>query len=256
MRKLTHLLRYIIRFGFEGLLLFLRMYVFPKEKIVVKNLHNSLDPFYLRNNYADKVTFDQNFVWNQQQWGMFSQHLANLEVKNVIDCGANIGLTTLNFYKLYPNSKIIAVEPSGENFAMLEQNTSSYKNVSLIKAGIWSKKTNLEIADDYNIGYNGLIVKETDKPTDLHAITIQSIIEDYNIEVLDILKIDIEGAEIKVFETEEYKKWLPNVKVILIELHDFMIRGSSANFLKAIAQYDFDIHISGESLFCVNRRYI
>jgi FkbM family methyltransferase len=47
-----------------------------------------------------------------------------------LDCGANIGLATLFFKRLYPESEIHAFEPDPETFKMLrrnvEQNSLSY----------------------------------------------------------------------------------------------------------------------------------
>jgi hypothetical protein len=67
-----------------------------------------------------------------------------------------------------------------------------------------------------------------------------------------ILKIDIEGHEDQLFHSKT--DWLRLFKVVVIELHDWMLPGTanSRNFLKQITKYDFDMVFVGENVFCVN----
>jgi hypothetical protein len=55
-----------------------------------------------------------------------------------------------------------------------------------------------------------------------------------------ILKIDIEGGEDALFNGNTI--WLDKFPLVIIELHDWMLpfSGSSRNFIKSVAQYDFD----------------
>ena len=68
-----------------------------------------------------------------------------------------------------------------------------------------------------------------------------------------ILKIDIEGYEDNLFE-KNYD-WLNNFKIIIIEIHDWMIpnKAISSNFFNAVSQLDKkrDIIISGENIILV-----
>ena len=53
---------------------------------------------------------------------------------------------------------------------------------------------------------------------DIDAITINDIISTYDLTRIDILKLDIEGAEIELFESNT--DWLEKVNCMVIELHD------------------------------------
>jgi FkbM family methyltransferase len=170
----------------------------------------------------------------------------------VIDCGANIGLTTVLFKNMFPDAKVIAVEPDRENFLMLQKNTSGYGDVFPLNAGIWSRKTNLEVIDKYGAGSNGLVVQETDALGGLPALTIQDIMNDFSLTQIDLLKVDIEGAESELFK-QDASGWLCKTRILLVELHDYKISGSSSNFIKALSQHSFDIYVTGEVLFCLNR---
>jgi hypothetical protein len=72
--------------------------------------------------------------------------------------------------------------------------------------------------------------------------------EQYRLPQIDILKIDIKGAETAVFEAPGCHAWLPRVRVLLIELHDHLYPGSEQTFLEAINQYECTARISGENI--------
>jgi hypothetical protein len=68
-------------------------------------------------------------------------------------------------------------------------------------------------------------------------------------EKIDILKIDIEGSEKELFESD-YETWLPKVTTLIIELHDRMREGSSLSFFRALTKYNFRLAVKGENLIC------
>jgi Methyltransferase FkbM domain len=70
----------------------------------------------------------------------------------------------------------------------------------------------------------------------------------YNVPQVDILKLDIEGAEREVF-AHNAEQWLDKVRVIGIELHDRWVPGCSRAFYQAVCGYDFNHTIIGESVF-------
>lgn len=169
----------------------------------------------------------------------------------IIDCGANAGYASIWFANVYPGAKIVAVEPEKSNFEIMDYNIRSYPQIESIQSGIWYKNTNLEIRD-VGRGKWGMMVAELDEPTasSFKAVTIQSILEHSGFDEIDILKIDIEGAEKEVFEAG-YESWLGKVKVLIVELHDRMKKGCSKSFFKAISQYDFAFSMQGENLIFI-----
>jgi len=71
----------------------------------------------------------------------------------------------------------------------------------------------------------------------------------FNVDHIDILKIDIESSEKELFE-ENFEKWLPKVKVVIIELHDRMKEGCTRSFFKAMVNYKFTMTHKGENIVC------
>ena len=209
-------------------------------------------PIFIRRKSSDLLTFHQILT--------FKEYDVNLgfKPKIIIDAGANIGLATVYFTNKYPDAKIIAIEPESSNFEMLKKNSENYKNILLQKRAL-SNESNLVLnVIDKGFGNWGFITEIDNNASSqnivdaIKTITIDEIIKENNLEFIDLLKIDIEGGEKELFESN-YENWLPKIKCIVIELHDGIKMGSSQSFFKAISKYNFSYHNKGENLVFMNR---
>lgn len=162
-------------------------------------------------------------------------YLIPFEVKTVLDCGANIGLTTLLFRKRFPSARIISVEPENSNFISLQKNTKEDPNIFCVKAGIWRHDGHIQSLHE---GTNVFRVVDADGESSLKAISIPSIMKKYKLSEIDLLKMDVEGAEKEIF-TQDVEPWLPKVKVLLIEFHDAIKPGCSQAVFSKLAQFNF-----------------
>jgi len=145
----------------------------------------------------------------------------NEEPRFIIDGGANIGLASVLLANTYPKAKILAVEPHSDNGLMLRLNCRGYDNVELIPTAIWSSNTFLEIANPDSEIHGGFQVRETGSaqtPGSFQAVTITSLLERGGAVDIDLLKLDIEGAEAEIF-SRGYQHWIGRVKTMVIELH-------------------------------------
>ncbi|OSZ82625.1 hypothetical protein CAP35_04990 [Chitinophagaceae bacterium IBVUCB1] len=230
------------KFGYGGLILWSKKHAKKKQTISVK-LKDFAYPIYLRTASSDYETFLQVFDQNEYKFPYPEA------AKVIIDCGANIGFASLYLARLFPDALIIAVEPEPSNFELLKKNTALYPNITCINSGIWTKKTMLEIVDT-GIGEWGFMVKECaeDTPGAVPAVGINDIMQDYKLQTIDILKIDIEGSEKEVFSENE-QLWLPKVKMLVTELHDRMKKGTANAFFNAINKYEYRMEMNGENIF-------
>lgn len=76
----------------------------------------------------------------------------------------------------------------------------------------------------------------------VETCTIPDILRDLDVEMVDILKIDIEGGEKDLFS--QHTQWLSSIRHIFIEVH----RGCWKTVTAALAPYEFDCKISREYL--------
>jgi len=230
--------------GIKGLLFALKR-ALSKKKLIKYKSKCIPHPLYLRNRTSDVAVFHQ----------IFYDEDYNIEYgippKIIVDCGANIGLSAIFFSLKFPNAKIFAIEPDKENYNLMLKNIENYPNIIPINKGIWNKNTYLETFSETNSNWD-IVVNETSQQTSssISAITIQDLIKQYSLSSIDILKIDIEGAERKIFDANNDLLWLNKTKLIVIELHDNMQKGCSKAFFSSINQFNYRINLKGENIFC------
>ena len=154
----------------------------------------------------------------------FKNYFPNHKEINIIDAGSNIGLTSLYFSRFFDNANYICIEPDDSNFESMRYNLEKNKvqNVIKVKGGLWSKNTFLNIVRDFRDKNDWAIrVEETSDNTNLEAFSIDYLIKKHHFEVIDILKIDIEGSEKEVI-TGNFANlsYLSIAKCVAIEIHD------------------------------------
>jgi FkbM family methyltransferase len=176
---------------------------------------------------------------------------------NIIDAGSNIGLTTLYFLNQFENANVICIEPEKENFKILTYNLeSTTSNINKVNGGIWSSNTNLKIVRDFrDMSDWGFRVEETDGDEGIKAYTINELIKNNSFDVIDILKIDIEGSEKELFLNDRSDLYFLNItKVIAIEIHDeFNCRNEIYDVLK---KFEFNYFDVGQTTIGINKKYI
>lgn len=234
------------RYGlFSGTGIYLRM---KQQRLGNIKVPGILHPFSLRKNSTDTAIFDQVFLHGEfdLDW-KFSPH-------TVIDAGAHIGLFSILMKNRFPDSKIVCVEPSPDNCRQLQQNLAPYRGVNIECAGLWHSVANLILSDPHRGGLSSLVTSEVGDKGGIAGISISHIMEKYGWNNIDVLKIDIEGSEQQVFE-KNFEQWLPKVKMIIIELHDWLIPGSARPFLDAVQTTfrNYSYSVCGENTVIINR---
>jgi FkbM family methyltransferase len=117
-----------------------------------------------------------------------------------VDVGANIGAVSLfvdSFNKDREDDskiKVYAIEPEPNNLYLLNQNIQNNptENITIVSNAIWHEEAMVSIS---NRGGNSSIVDLEEDSSEVLAITLETLFSTYNIEEVDVMKIDIEGAE-------------------------------------------------------------
>ena len=170
----------------------------------------------------------------------------NFPVNNIIDLGGNIGLTSAYLASKFPKAKIVTVEPEASNFEMLKVNIAPYPNIVPVNKGVFHKECYLKIINEgtANCCFR---LEESEEPTSIHAISIPSLMQQYGMETIDILKMDIEGGERYLFN-EQAHEWLSKVKILMIELHDRYYPGCSKLLFQCLGKYNYNLDIRDYTL--------
>lgn len=181
--------------------------------------------FIARKNSSDLRVFNQ--VWIGEEYKPVLDYLRQkrIEIKTIIDCGANVGYTSLYFSKYLNDAHIISVEADKSNAEMLCRNIklNNVAAVQVLHKAIWHRAAMLKVNTTFRDGKNwSFTVEETAEAEceTVDAISIHDIAKKNNWSFIDLLKIDIEGAERYLFQNNHFKTFLPKVKCLVIEIHD------------------------------------
>jgi FkbM family methyltransferase len=205
----------------------------------------SRSPFFFREGTADAWVFRQIFVQRQYEVEVSSEpHL-------IIDAGANIGCASVFFACRYPQATILAIEPDAANFEMLSMNAAPYRNIVPIRAAVWGRPEVLAIANPNSKSWEFQTRQASAGDVDtVVGLTIDELLTWAGAPRIDILKIDIEGAEKQVF-SGPYDRWLGRVGAIFAELHDRLEPECSETFRLATAPYGFIETQRGEDVILI-----
>ncbi len=158
-------------------------------------------------------------------------------VRTIVDAGANIGFASLYLAARYRNAKIYSIEPNPENFALLKENTAREPRIVPIQAcltavpeeQVFISTTGRASHFKMNTRGHGVSVK---------GISIEQLCCEHAIDRIDLLKIDVEGAEKQIFNSATF---LPKIGVIIAELHgDYTLE----RFNEDLEQANLKAHVS------------
>jgi FkbM family methyltransferase len=122
----------------------------------------------------------------------------------IFDVGANIGQTTKGLIKYFPMAQVYSFEPVASSFAKLRKNYSLYANVHPIQRALGSQPGEMSMALHKESELNTLVAdssraKDRSGETEVvKVVTIDQFCRDAEISHIDVLKMDVQGWEVKV----------------------------------------------------------
>ena len=138
----------------------------------------------------------------------------------ILDCGANVGLASLFFRQLYPEARITAFEADPALFAILDTNlrANGAGTVETRHAAVWTSAGTLTFqCEGSDSGMVGSLPGAIDgRATTVPSLRLRDVLDE---EPVDLLKLDIEGAEDLVLA--DCEPLLHRVKALVMDLHEF-----------------------------------
>jgi len=161
-----------------------------------------------------------------------------------VDVGANDGYYTLfAARRTGPSGRVFAVEPSSRERVNLEHNIAlnGLANVTVLPVALGAAcgRVDLRLAEGIHSGHNTLgnfandgVLDERIETVDM--LTLDRVANDRVLDRLDIIKIDVEGAEANVIAggRQLLKRLRP---LILLEISDRALRAQGSDAQKLIA---------------------
>ena len=203
-------------------------------------------PIRLRSRSSDIDVFEEVCVRRAYTTDRLEQYRPRV----IVDAGANIGITSVYFANLYPYARIISIEPEHSNYELLCKNTEAYPQITPLRAALWKRDSNL-LVENPGGGFWSFRVRDAlavqESTCSVAGITVDSICHRFGFDVIDLLKIDIEGAEDELFSGDV--SWLGRTRQLIIELHDRFKPDCSRNFYSALINYSFTQEIKDKNIF-------
>jgi len=158
----------------------------------------------------------------------------SMEVKTILDLGANIGVASAWFRLTYPAAKIHAYEPAPRAFALLQENAKHIGNMQVFAEAIGAHAGEVTFHESDRSVASSVITSnalQTSHDVSVPMISIDAAIE--RMDSVDLLKIDIEGAE---FDALAAAAQLHKAKYIVGEAHPAAAKRNLAEIEKALSK--------------------
>jgi FkbM family methyltransferase len=149
---------------------------------------------------------------------IFGQRIYNFRSDNaapvILDCGAHIGLASLFFKERFPHARIKAFEADAALADTCRANYASFgaSDVEVIEAAVWTHDQGVSFSqtnDDAGHVTDG---------GDADVVKVPSVrLRSYLADTVDLLKLDVEGAEFALIE--DCGEALRNARNIVMEVH-------------------------------------
>lgn len=192
---------------------------------------------------SDIVVYRSVFLHRDYQ---LPSQLRSFKPRTIVDAGANNGFSTVWFAERFPDAAIHAIEPASANFAQLERNTQPFPKVRRSLGALWHKPGKVILSNPDARHFSFQVAQASPADQGVPAITPDDLLRDAPDGIIDLLKIDIEGAERDLLRA--HPDLCRRARVILIETHDRTTPGSTQAVFEALHGLSYNLVPCNETL--------
>lgn len=166
-----------------------------KRDYIIRGVYHGKEIIYRLNQPIDTAPLIEVYVFKEYEWD------CGFTPQTILDLGAHFGDTALYYNVVYPNTKIIAVEPDPVNFERLKKNTAAYPNIIPVHCAVGAETGTITLFLAQNgLGHSTTARKESHGSVQVAQATIGEILGKQGLKSVDLIKFDIEGAEAVLFK--------------------------------------------------------
>ncbi len=184
------------------------------------------------------------------------QRLLGNDVSIIFEVGAADGRDCLDYAQRYPNAKVHAFEPMPGNFAKLAQKSHENTRITAHQMALsdevgttdffvaeWDDASSLLKSE--NTGSTFDAYHKTKQRISVSVNTIDNICQQHSIDLIDLLKIDAQGAELKIITGAHNILSRSAVRVIYCEIQFIRLYQNAARFdeiWSLLSSYGYRLH--------------
>jgi FkbM family methyltransferase len=139
-----------------------------------------------------------------------------IPAETIVDLGASVGLATLRLLSSHPNARVVAVEADPVLIPRLRENVSGLPVTvvhAAIAAGAGERRFYRSDMDSWGNSLENTSSRQT--PVTVPTVSLTELLDGHDIDEVDLLKLDVEGAEWEIFDGPVD----PRVAAIVGEVH-------------------------------------
>lgn len=194
-------------------------------------------------------SFDKWAVYQVWKFGDYkSKSFAIQPTDTIIDIGGHIGSFSIWAAKQAHRGRVFTFEPNPENFLLLKENKEINQASNLEIFNMAVSETIGEITLFNSVHQNmGHSIYEYSLPnqTKVKTTMLDEILRSNNIQKVDLLKIDAEGAEYPILLNAS-PRTLQKIEKIILEYHDYLNHGHTYQDIKKHLETNgFKVDVSG-----------
>jgi FkbM family methyltransferase len=202
--------------------------------------------FYAR--YRDWVAVEE--IALHDEYGFVKGLLRGMPTPCVVDLGAHIGLFSLAVLRSFPSAVVHSVEASRDTYDILRLNSTINGNLAwhVHWAAMWSRDGEVPFVDEqkastaHHVDLSGV----STAPARVPALSLTTLLREQVRSNVDLLKVDIEGAEEAVLC--ENPALLQSVNALMVEIHpDLCDQQRVMSLLRETYEYVYSVKGRGSS---------
>lgn len=174
-------------------------------------------PVFFRTKTTDIKSLEEYLVWRALDEVDLGRPL------RILDLGSYGGYSLLYFASRFPSAEIVGVEPEPGNFALAQKNVGNRKGIHTIECAVWNRDEMVSILPGTDGEWESKIIKETANLAKVQGKTLFSILENLGWARVDLIKMDIEGAEYDILR-ESAPTLGKYCAVLIVEFHHRLAR--------------------------------
>jgi FkbM family methyltransferase len=144
--------------------------------------------------------------------------------QTILDLGANVGFATLFFHRRFPEARIVAVEADPATYTRLVSNVGSLPRVTTVHAAITGSDRPVTFYPSNESISSSMIPRAGAAAVSITGVSIATLMQQHHLDSVDLLKLDIEGAELDALRTAP----LDRVGELIADVHYYLHHADEA----------------------------